>query len=49
MAASRNSSWTPHRPLSRHLVELTIQVADEATRTMTVQVEETAQRFNQAA
>jgi hypothetical protein len=34
---------------SRRLAELTIQMADEATKTVTVQAEKTAQRFNRAA
>ena len=34
---------------SRRIAELTIQMADEATRTVTVQAEKTAQRFNRAA
>ncbi|PVE21165.1 hypothetical protein DC522_28135 [Microvirga sp. KLBC 81] len=34
---------------SRRLAELTIQMADEATKTVTVQAERTAQRFNRAA
>jgi hypothetical protein len=34
---------------SRRLAELTIQMADEATRTMTVQAEKTAQRISRAA
>jgi hypothetical protein len=34
---------------SRRIAELTIQMADEATKTVTVQAEKTAQRFNHAA
>jgi hypothetical protein len=34
---------------SRRIAELTIQVADEATRTVTVQAEQTAQRFSRVA
>ena len=34
---------------SRRLAELTIQMTDEATKTVTVQAEKTAQRFNRAA
>ncbi len=34
---------------SRRIAELTAQIADEATRTVTVQVERTAQRINRAA
>ena len=34
---------------SRRLAELTIQMADEATKVVTVQAEKTAQRFNRAA
>jgi len=34
---------------SRRLAELTVQVADEATRTVTVPIEKTAERFNRAA
>lgn len=34
---------------SRRIAELTIQMADEATKTVTVQAEKTAQRFNRAA
>jgi hemerythrin-like domain-containing protein len=34
---------------SRRLAELTIQMTEEATRTVTVQAEKTAQRFNRAA
>ncbi|HZA94155.1 MAG TPA: phasin family protein [Gemmatimonadales bacterium] len=34
---------------SRRLAELTLQMTDEATKTVTVQAEKTAQRFNRAA
>ena len=34
---------------SRRLAELTIQMADEATKTVTAQAEKTAQRLNRAA
>jgi len=34
---------------SRRIAELTVQVADEATRTVTLQTEKTTQRFNRAA
>jgi len=34
---------------SRRLAELTLQIADEAARTVTVQADRTAQRFNRAA
>ena len=34
---------------SRRLAELTLQIADEAARTVTVQADKTAQRFNRAA
>ncbi|WP_052955125.1 phasin family protein [Microvirga vignae] len=34
---------------SRRLAELTLQIADEATKTATVQADKTAQRFNRAA
>jgi hypothetical protein len=34
---------------SRRLAELTLQMTDEATKTVTVQTEKTAQRFNRAA
>jgi hypothetical protein len=34
---------------SRRIAELTIQMADEATKTVTVQAEKTVQRFDRAA
>ncbi len=34
---------------SRRLAELTLQMADEATKTVTVQAEKSAQRFNRVA
>jgi hypothetical protein len=34
---------------SRRLAELTLQMTDEATKTVTVQADKTAQRFNRAA
>jgi hypothetical protein len=34
---------------SRRIAELTLQMTDEATKTVTVQAEKTAQRFHRAA